>query len=59
MRTVCVEAEQNQTWLKGLLIIREYKNFLEEDKLVVGGASVACNISGFWHHAGILQDQGC
>ena len=51
MRTVCVKAEQknakqnNQTWLGGLLTIREYQNFLEEGKLVVGGASVACVVS--------------
>ena len=49
--TVCVEVEQknskqnNRTWLEGLLMIREYQNFLEEDKLVVGVASVACVMS--------------
>ena len=51
MRTVCVEAEQknaklnSQTRLKGLLTIREHKNFLEEGKLTVAGASVACIVS--------------
>ena len=45
VRTVCAKAEQkntkqnNQTWLA----IRE--NFLEEGKLVVCGASVACVVS--------------
>ena len=49
MRTVCVEAEQkntkqnNRTWLEGLLTVREYP--LEEGKLVVGVASVACVVS--------------
>ena len=51
MRTVCVEAEQknakqnNRSWLEGLLTVREYQNFLEEGKLVVGIASVACVVS--------------
>ena len=51
MRTVCVEAEQkntkqnNRTWLEGLLTVREYQNFLEEGKLVVCVASVACVVS--------------
>ena len=51
MRTVCVEAEQknakqnNWSWLEGLLTVREYQNFLEEDKLVVGVGSVACVVS--------------
>ena len=42
MRIVCVEAEQksakqnNQIWLEGLLTIREYQNYLEEGKLIVG-----------------------
>ena len=51
MITVCVEAEQkdtkqnNWTWLEGLLTVREYQNFLEEGKLAVGGASVACIVS--------------
>ena len=51
VRTVCVEAEQKntklniRTWLEGLLTIRDYQNFLEEGKLVVGGASVACVVS--------------
>ena len=50
VRTVCVEAEQknakqnNQTWLEGLLTIREYQNILEEGKLVVGD-SVVCVVS--------------
>ena len=49
--TVCVEAEQkndkqnNRIRLQGLLTIREYQNFLEEGKLVFGGASVACVVS--------------
>ena len=49
--TICVEVEQknskqnNRTWLEGLLTIREYQNFLEEGKLVVGVASVACVVS--------------
>ena len=57
MRTVCVEAEQknakqnNRSWLEGLLTIKEYQNFLEEGKLVVGVASVACVVS---HHCPIL-----
>ena len=51
MRTICVEAEQknakqnNRSWLEGLLTIREYQNFLEEGKLVVSVASVACVVS--------------
>ena len=51
MRTVCVDAEQknaklnNWTWLNGLLTIGEHQNFLEEDKSIVGGASVACVVS--------------
>ena len=51
MITVCVEAEQkdtkqnNWTWLERLLTVREYQNFLEEGKLAVGGASVACVVS--------------
>ena len=51
MRTVCVEAEQknakqnNRSWLEGLLTVREYQNFLEEGKLVVGVASVVCVVS--------------
>ena len=51
MRTVCVEVEQknakqnNRSWLKGLLTVGEYQNFLEEGKLVVGVASVACVVS--------------
>ena len=49
--TVCVEAEQkndkqnNRIRLQGLLTIREDQNFLEEGKLIVGGASVACVVS--------------
>ena len=51
MRTVCVEVEQknakqnNRSWLEGLLTVREYQNFQEEGKLVVGVASVACVVS--------------
>ena len=51
MRTVCVEAKQksakqnNRSWLEGLLTVGEYQNFLEEGKLVVGVASVACVVS--------------
>ena len=51
MRTVRVKAEQknakqnNQSWLEGLLTVREYQNFLEESKLVVGVASVAYVVS--------------
>ena len=37
--------QNNWTWLEGLLTIRECQNFLEEDKLVVGVASVACVVS--------------
>ena len=50
-RTVCVEAEQkdakqnNRSWLEILLTVGEYQNFLEEGKLVVGVASVACVVS--------------
>ena len=50
-RTVCVEAEQknakpnNRSWLEGLLTVGKYQNFLEEGKLVVGVASVACVVS--------------
>ena len=42
MRTVCVDAEQknakqnNRSWPEGLLTVREYQNFLEEGKLVIG-----------------------
>ena len=49
--TVCVEAEQkndkqnNRIRRQGFLTIREYQNFLEEGKLVVGVASVACVVS--------------
>ena len=51
VRTVCVEAERknakqnNRSWLEGLLTVREYQNFLEEGKLVVGVASVVCVVS--------------
>ena len=51
MRTVCDEVEQknakqsNRSWLEGLLTVIEYQNFLEEGKLVVGVASVACVVS--------------
>ena len=51
VRIVCVEAEQknakqnNQTWLEGLLTVREYQSFLDEGKLVVGVASVECVVS--------------
>ena len=51
LETVCVDAEQknaklnNRTWLNGLLTIGEHQNFLEEDKSIVGGASVACVVS--------------
>ena len=34
--------QNNWTWLEGLFTVREY---LEEDKLVVGGASVTCIVS--------------
>ena len=62
MKTVCVEVQQknakqnNQSWLEGLLTVRECQNFLEEGKLVVGVASVACVASinyDFWHLARI------
>ena len=62
MRTVCVEAEQknakqnNRSWLEGLLTVREYQNFLEEGKLVVGVASVACVVSRRCPIFGILQE---
>ena len=66
LRTVCVEAEQknakqnNWTWrLEGLLTIREYRNLLEEGKLVVGVACVACVVSRhcpMFMIFGILQD---
>ena len=61
----CVEAEQknanqnNQTWLERLLTIREYQNFLEECKLVVCGASVACVVSHcypIFMNFGIIQE---
>ena len=49
MRTVCVEAEQKNAKqnnrLEGLLTVREYQNFLEEGKLVVGVGFVACVVS--------------
>ena len=64
MRTVCVKAEQNnaklnnQTLLNGLVIIRGHENFLEEGKLIVGGASVDCIVShrypGFWKYCSRL-----
>ena len=59
IRTVCVVkverkiAEQNnQTWLEGWLTIKEYQNVLEEGKLVVGVAYVACIMSScyFWEY---------
>ena len=37
--------QTNWTSLEGLLTIIEYQNFLEEGKLVVGVASVACVVS--------------
>ena len=58
VRTVCVKVEQkntkqnDQSWLEGLLTVREYQNFLEEGKLVVGVASVACVVS---HHCPIFM----
>ena len=42
----------NQTWLNGLLIIKEHQNFPEEGKFIVGGASVACVVS---HHYPIFM----
>ena len=36
--------QNNKTWVKALLTIREYQNFLEGE-LVGGGASVACLVS--------------
>ena len=49
MITVCVKEEQKNAkrnnQIKGLLTIREYQNFLEESKLVGGGASAACIVS--------------
>ena len=51
MKTVCVKTEQknakqnNLSMLEGLLTVREYQNFLEEGKLVVGVSSVACVMS--------------
>ena len=42
MRTVYVDAEQknakqnNRSWLERMLTVREYQNFLEKGKLVVG-----------------------
>ena len=62
-RENCVEAEQknakqnNRSWLEGLLTVREYQNFLEEGKLVVGVASIACVVSrrlDFWRLARIM-----
>ena len=35
----------NRTWLNGLLTIGEHHNFLEEGKIIVGGASVAFVVS--------------
>ena len=68
MRIVCVEAEQksakqnNQTWLEGLLTIREYQNYLEEGKLIVGVASVAYVVSHRYPIPivfGIMQEEYC
>ena len=62
MRTICVEAEQknakgnSRSWLEGLLTVREYQNFLEEGKLVVGVASVAFVVSRRCPIFGILQE---
>ena len=61
MRTVCVEAEEknaklnNQTRLNGLVTIGEHQSFLEEGKLIVGGAAVACVVS---HHYPIFMNFG-
>ena len=64
-RTVCLEAEQksakqsNRSWLEGLLTVRECQNFLEEGKLVVGVAFVACVVSSrcpIFMIFGILQE---
>ena len=63
--TVCVEAEQknakqnNRSWLEELLTVGEYQNLLEEGKLVVGVASVACVVSrrcSLFMLFGILQE---
>ena len=40
-----IKLQNNRTWLERLLIIKEYQNFLEGGKLVVGVASVACIVS--------------
>ena len=65
MRTTCVEGEQkiakqnNWSWLERLLTIRKYQNFLEEGKLVVGVASIACVVSRccpIFMDFGILQE---
>ena len=51
--------QNNRAWLEGLLTVRKYQNFLEEGKLVVSVASVACIV---FHHCpifmifGILQE---
>ena len=51
MRTVCVKQEQknakqnNWSWLEGMLTVREYQNFPEEGKLVVGVASLVGVVS--------------
>ena len=78
VRTVCVKVEQKNTKLKirdgsndclsseMAQMIAYHQNFVDEEKLVGGGASVACivrsvsplaNIYGFWHHVRILPAQ--
>ena len=47
---------KNQAWFKRLLSIAEYQNFLEEGKLVVSLASVACIVSRRCPIFGILQE---
>ena len=67
VRENCVEAEQknakqnNRTWLEGLLTIRDYQNFLEGGKHVVGVASVPCVVSRHYLISmvfGIMQEYG-
>ena len=62
VRTVYVEVEQknteqnNQTWLEGLLTVREYQNFLKEGKLVVGVMCVVSRCCPIFVVFGILQE---
>ena len=50
------QTKQSNMARRILLTIREYQNFLEESKLVVGVACVACVVSRHFPIFGIMQE---